>query len=115
MSLIPTPRHHVDNVGTQFLRNLLDQDGNPVDLTTASSITFRFRQPAASGNPEVSIDRTGSVVGAPTDGVVQYTTVSGDLSVPGNWQVQVLVVFTGGRSFAAEATPFKVDQRIAAP
>ena len=76
---------HVNDVGTKFLATIKD-DGVVVDISSASSITMKFRKP----DDEV-VSRTGTLDSDGTDGKVYYTTVFGDLDEAGHYKLQAVV------------------------
>lgn len=97
---------HVGDVGTKFTANLKD-DGVAVDLTGAITLTLRFMRPNRS-----RFEKMASVVGADTDGVIQYTTVANDISNdPGTWNWQPYIELPSG-SWSADWKPFHVEANI---
>jgi hypothetical protein len=78
-----------DNVGSTIQLTVLD-GGVAVDLTTATSVSLRFKKP--DGNV---FDRDGDISSAPDDGLVEYVTVAGDIDQDGVWQLQATVEMGG--------------------
>jgi hypothetical protein len=74
---------------------LADGNGDPVDLTTATSVRFVMR---AIGAESVAIDQAASVVGDPTDGVVRYEWATADTEAAdvGAYFGEFTVIFPGG-------------------
>ena len=77
--------HFVGNVGTVFRAKVVDQDGKPVDISAASTLTFKWKA------PDGTVDsHTASLSTDGTDGLCQYTTTSAaDLDQAGTWEWQV--------------------------
>ncbi len=92
---------HVDDIGTAFEVTLTDCDGI-VDLTGITTITYRFTDPAGQ-----KTDKTGVLLTDGTDGIVVYTTISGDLHTAGNWKFQVFIVLPSGE-WSSSVQKFKV-------
>lgn len=69
-----------------------DQDGAVVDISGATALVARFCLP-----DKTSFDRTATLKTDGTDGKATYTTSTIDLSIAGEWKVQLLV--TEGASF----------------
>lgn len=83
---------HAGDIGTVFEIALKDCSVDPpvpVDLTGVTTIEIIFKKPLKG-----KLTKTGVVVNPPgTDGLINYTTIEGDLDVVGNWEIQVRVVF----------------------
>lgn len=78
---------HIDSVGTDFNITILNKHGRPVDVSAlAGGIIFNFKKPDGT-----QIERSGSIVGDGTDGIVTYRTISGDIDLHGNWKLQVFL------------------------
>ncbi len=99
---------HVGDIGTVFFAYIIDQDGAIVDISHAASITMLFERPDGS-----AFSRTASFITSGVDGGMEYTTISGDLDVPGNWNVQAYVVFSPNR-WHALLTAFIVGRILTA-
>ena len=93
------------DVGTEFLRYLRDQDGNPLDLTNAT-VTFRFKRPDDSAE-----DKTGEIVSA-TDGTVRYVATPDFLDAEGEWSFQVIVVYDTNNTWRTGVTTFTVKGNL---
>jgi hypothetical protein len=76
---------HVDDIGTKIRVTIVEGVTNPVavDITGYTSIDFIFEKP-----DKTQITRTASVESA-ANGIVFYTTISGDLDQPGRWRMQL--------------------------
>lgn len=78
---------HVGDVGTDFNITVLNKRGQPVDVSALSGgIIFNFKKPDGT-----QIERSGSIVGDGTDGIVTYRTISGDIDLHGSWKLQVFL------------------------
>lgn len=74
-----------------FQAGLLDSDGFPVDLTSATAVRFHMRD--ASGT--VIVDQPMVIITA-ASGVVQYDWIAADTQTAGSFQVEVEVTYLGG-------------------
>lgn len=83
--------------------------GDPIDLTTATTITFRFLSPTAGTSV---IEENGTVDGDPTLGKVLFSNDSDQFSVPGTWKYQVKIIFTGGIVFYSTISKIKVKANL---
>jgi Rib/alpha/Esp surface antigen-like repeat protein len=70
---------------------LTDPSNDPVDLTSAESITFHMRE---SGQA-IKIEGEATVVDA-SAGTVKYDWAAGDTDTPGNYQCEVEITYTNG-------------------
>lgn len=82
---------------------------NPIDLTTATSILFRFLPPTSGATV---IEEAGSVDGDPTLGKVLFSNDSDQFSVPGTWKYQVKITFAGGIVFYSTISKIKVKANL---
>lgn len=72
---------------------LTDPHGNPVDVTSATDLTFRMQ---LLGDP--SVVRTGTVdVVEPSDGQVSYEFNSADTQISGSYLATITATFGGGK------------------
>lgn len=78
---------HVDDIGVQFIVQILD-DGSVLDLSTATSLSIVLRRP---DNSALICPATLYTNGS--DGKLQYISVDGDLSEAGIWKIQANVHF----------------------
>lgn len=80
----------VGNIGT-VIRLTVKEDGVAVDVSSASST-----KQIILGKPDgTSLTKNASFTTDGSDGKVEYTTIDGDLSLPGWWTAQAYVVMTG--------------------
>ena len=99
---------NVGDIGVVFTGTVKD-GGSVVDLTGLSSADMTFNPPGGALKT-----KTGVSVPTPTNGEVKYTTVSGDLDVPGAWTVQVKVLLAvGSQEFYSKLHTFRVGPQLA--
>lgn len=102
--------------GIEIRAQLLDENGNPVDLTNATAVKFTLTwnevmpplivRGVGGTNPSGS----ATVVSPATNGIVSYVTVAGDLGLPGLNKGQFWVQSTG-QQFAFPVQP-SLDIRV---
>ena len=68
---------------------VVDQDGNAVDISAASGVTFRFRRQGG-----VSTEAAATITDA-ANGKVQYDWVAGDTANSGLYEGEFIVTFPG--------------------
>ena len=96
---------HKDDFGTIFRATI--RDGSViVDISTTNNKEFTFQKPDCS-----SLAVSGVFLTDGTDGIMQYTTVEGDLDQAGNWQIQGKVIFASS-SWNTNVHKFKVHENI---
>ena len=93
---------HVNDIGTVFRATILNESGVVVDLSSATLMQFTFKN-----NKISSFDRTCSFTTDGSDGKIEYTTVDGDLSVEGQWDMQANFTIPTG-SWHTDLHPFQV-------
>ena len=103
-----SPEIHIGDVGTQMISTIYNQDGSALDVSPATSITFRIESPS-----NVSLDKTGSLYTDGTDGKVLYTTED-IFDESGQWNYQVILVFPSG-TWSTNIVPFTVYSNLVAP
>lgn len=96
---------HEGDIGTIFTINLTDCDV-AVDLTGHTSLQIIFAKPDGT-----SVTKTASDSGTPTDGIITYTTISGDLDQDGVWRIQAKVTIPAG-TFSSDIEKFRVYPNI---
>lgn len=77
---------HVGDIGS-VIRLTLKENGTVVDISGASTKQIKLQKPDGT-----SVTKTASFTDNGTDGQLQYSTQSGDLSVAGRWYAQAYVV-----------------------
>jgi len=81
---------HVGDIGTVF--SITVKDGvKVVDVSSASSKNVIFAKPDGT-----VLNFSGTYETDGTDGIVNYTTVLGDLDLIGMWSIQVHIVMPNG-------------------
>lgn len=96
---------HVGDVGTQLVVTIKDGT-NDVDISSATAKYLTLKKPDGT-----SLQKDTTFVTDGTDGQMQYTTVSGDLSVCGTWKMQGKVEITTG-DFNTDIISFKVYRNL---
>jgi len=98
-----------NDYGVIIERTLVDEDGDAIDVTTATSI----RLDVEDEDGELYANYTGSLTGPGTNGKVRYVTQSGDFPAgsAGHYQAQ-FVVKIGGYVYRSDRFHFEVDPSI---
>jgi hypothetical protein len=85
---------HVGDIGT-VITALCHDGGVPVNISSASTKIIKLQDPG--GN---TTDKTAEFGTNGSDGILIYTTITGDLDEEGEWILQAQVVLdTGQRTF----------------
>lgn len=92
---------HLDDIGTVF-RALIVDGSTAKDISTATTKQLIFKKPSGS-----KLTKDGSFYTDGTDGILQYTTVSGDLDEVGLWKVQGYVII-GTNEHKSDIYSFRV-------
>jgi len=96
---------HEGDIGTLFKATF--KDGTTVvDISTATTKQLIFKKPSGS-----ELEKDASFYTDGTDGILTYTTVSGDLDEIGTWKVQGYVVLVSG-SWKSDIHTFKVYRNL---
>lgn len=77
-----TDKVFVGDIGTSF-RGTFKEDGTAVDVSSATSKTIIFEKPDGT-----KVTQTATFFTDGTDGIIQYSSVSGDLDIGGDWRLQ---------------------------
>ena len=105
-----TEQSHVNDIGTIFRVTVYDKTStggtSVADISTATSKTFYFRTPSGS-----TISRSAVFTTDGSDGKIEYASVDGDLSAPGNWELQAKIVSPDG-SFNTDVGNFRVYENL---
>ena len=94
------------DIGT-ILETTIKDGGTAVDISGASGIVFTANPPGAAVKSFTAAFKTDG-----TDGVVNYTTVSGDINVSGTWRIQSLVTFSATKILRSIPATLIVGQRL---
>lgn len=79
------------SVGVALRARMIDQDGNPVDLTGAGTLSILARPPRGATKVFAA-----TVVGDAPNGVLEYVTAAaGDLDSFGRWEFQPRAEWVG--------------------
>lgn len=95
----------VGDVGTVFVLTIYDDDGNILDISTATSKVFRFK------NSTEVVEKTGSFLTDGKDGKVVYVFQNGDIDISGTWKVQAVVTMPGGY-WQSSIETFRVEKNL---
>lgn len=72
-----------------ILQTTVEEDNASVDVSGASEVKFSAHPPGGTVK-----SFTAGFTSDGTDGKVRYTTLDGDINVPGTWRIQVLITFS---------------------
>lgn len=103
------PEIHVGDFGTQFISTINQESGIPLNISGATSITFRFLKPTG-----ISVDKTGSLYMGGTTGKTIYIVENGLFDVSGLWKYQVILVIGAGKWYT-NIVDFTVYPNIQTP
>jgi len=98
---------HNGDVGTVFRLSIVDTAGTAIDVSTATVKYINFQDPSG-----VKTQKTAAFYTDGSDGIIQYTTVDGDIDEVGTWMVQGYVETSLGK-FWTEKDSFKVYSTLA--
>ena len=105
---MPAAQPHVGQIGLQFSDQLVDQDGVPIDISTATLVRYDLEDPQG---------RTKSLLGQlRTDGqdgrILAATASAGDLDQAGQWKRQAYVVLASGQTLPSAVLTFTVARNL---
>ena len=95
-----------DDIGTIFRGTICDQDGDVVDVSGATTKQLHILRLDAT-----SLEEDASFYTDGTDGILQYTTVDGDINICGVYKLQWYVVLPAG-SWKTNIVTFKVHDNL---
>jgi hypothetical protein len=93
---------HVGDIGTIFLATIIDQDGNVVDLSSASSLKIIFQNPSRTGKSVTALLYSDG-----TDGKIYYVLQDKDIDESGVWSYQGVIVI-GSDTWHSSVVQFTV-------
>ena len=97
---------HVGDTGTVFRITIQDSSNNAVDISDATGKLITFKKPDGSTLiKEAAFYTNGS------DGIIQYTAVSGDIDTIGAWKIQAQVTTPSGL-WSSSFDSFKVLRNL---
>lgn len=76
--------------GVAITLPIVDQDGNIIDVSSATTKTIYLRKPDGT----TILTKTATFVTDGTDGEIQYVTVKDEIDTVGVWKVQGYVVLS---------------------
>lgn len=98
---------HKGDIGTQFKVTIKDGT-SAVNISSATTKQLRLKKPSG-----VILTKNASFFTDGSDGIVTYTSVSGDLDTVGTWFIQGFVAFSGtGKEFSSSTDRFKVHKNL---
>lgn len=97
---------HVGNIGTVF-QITIKESGAAVDISGTTSRTIIFRKPDGT-----IMNQSGTLVNSGTSGIMQYTSVSGDLDQCGKWYIQGYVHFNSNDAHYSDKASFRVYNNL---
>ncbi len=97
---------HDGDIGT-ILQTTVKEDNASVDVSGATSVKFSAHPPGGTVK-----SFTAAFTNTGTDGKVRYTTVSGDINVPGTWRIQVLITFSATKILRSVPDIINVGPRL---
>lgn len=85
------------SVGVQFIVQINNEQTNqPINLSSASSINFIYKQP-----DQIVYNVSGSLYTDGTDGKVSYISQDTDLTVRGIWKLQISYQISGATNYTS--------------
>ncbi len=98
-------------IGVRFKLLLVDEKGDPLDLTSAQAIEIRLSTPWGGSKTFAA-----TIANPPgTDGEAELFTTNGMLVPSGDWDIQGFVTFSGGDDLPTKAVAFVVKPNITEP
>lgn len=81
----------LNDFGSKIQITIIDSNGENFDLTGYTDLKLIFKKPDDSKE-----EKTASIVGLPTSGVIEYIVESGFLNQTGIWEVQAYIKNSAG-------------------
>ena len=105
---MPINEIHLNDIDTVFEAEIRDNTDAVVDISTSLNFikNFLFCKPDTT-----VIIRTGIFTTNGTDGLLRYTTVTGDLDAVGIWNYQIDIEISGGH-WHSDVTTFNVEPNL---
>lgn len=97
---------HVGDIGTQFKVTITDSSNVARDISDATTKQLILKAPSASKKTKNAGFFTDG-----SDGIILYTTVSGDLDECGTWKIQGYVITPSGE-WHTEYESFRVERNL---
>lgn len=96
----------VGDIGTAFRLTVRDEGNRVVDIGGATTRQLLFRPPSSATVRKAAVPVTDG-----SDGMMQYVTVSGDLSEPGTWRMQGYIEISGD-AWHTDIVKFRVYENL---
>lgn len=96
----------VNSIGVAFRATITTSSGTVMDVSTATLKQLWFKPPDSA-----TITKTASFHTDGTDGIIQYVSESGFLSVPGKWRMQGYIEINSG-TYPTSIQTFKVRSNL---
>jgi hypothetical protein len=103
---MPANEIHKSDIGTVFKVTIKDS-ADVVNVSTATTKQIILKNPSGT-----KLTKDASFFTDGSDGIITYTTISGDLSEEGMWKLQGYIVLTGGNTFYTDISTFKVYRNL---
>ena len=97
---------HVDDIAVLLRSTLKDENGNPVDISSASTKQFIIVKPDGT-----KVTKDTSFITDGTDGKMGYTVESGVFNLAGVYRVQSYIKI-GSKEFHSNISTFKVYDNL---
>lgn len=97
---------HDGDFGT-ILQTTIKEDDASVDVSGATSVKFSAHPPGGTVKSFTAANTTDG-----TDGKVRYTTLDGDINVPGTWRIQALITFSATKVMRSVPDTIIVGPRL---
>jgi hypothetical protein len=78
----------INDIGTD-LQITITESGTAVDISAATAVAIMLKKPSGE-----EVTKTASKLTDGTDGLIHYTTVSGDIDETGTWSYRGRVTFS---------------------
>lgn len=100
-----TAEVHLNDEGTLIKATISNENGI-MDLTSATTKKFLFRK-----KTKEVIEREAEFFTSGSDGILVYTSGSGDFDVKGKWDIQVYVELPSGK-WHTDMQSFDVEEKL---
>lgn len=97
---------HDGDIGT-ILEATVKEDDASVNLVGSTSVKFSAHPPGGTVKSFIAAFTSDG-----SDGKVRYTTLDGDINVPGTWRIQVLITFSASKILRSVPDTIIVGPRL---
>lgn len=97
---------HVSDIGTQIRVTLTDENGDPVNVSSATEMVIIIQDPEG-----VSVEKEAGFYTDGTEGVIVYAIEETDFAVAGKYKIQARVVLPTGTWWSTIGS-FKVADNL---